>query len=67
MPRASDPGGRLAGNAGLGRDITLALIAKTLALVALYLLFFSPAHRHPADPAARIAGEAPAPAQFLSR
>ncbi len=67
MPRASDPCGRIAGNSGLRRDITMALIAKTIALVVLYLLFCSPAHRHPADPAARIAGEAPSPALLLSR
>ena len=44
---------------GLRREITIALVAKFVALVALYLLFFSPAHRHPPDLAARIAGDAP--------
>lgn len=54
----ASPDGRSAGAAGLRRDITFALAAKFVALVALYLLFFSPAHRHPADLAARIAGDA---------
>ena len=40
----------------LRRDITLAVVGKLVALVLLWLLFFSPAHRLPADMATRIAG-----------
>ncbi len=53
--------------AGLRQEITIALVAKFAALVVLYLLFFSPAHRHPADLAAQIAGGAPSPDLSLSR
>ena len=51
----------------LRREITVALVAKFVALAALYLLFFTPAHRPPADPAARIAGDAPSFALLPSR
>jgi hypothetical protein len=40
----------------LGRDIILALAAKAAALLLLWLFFFSPAHRPPADTARHIAG-----------
>ncbi len=40
----------------LGRDIALALAAKLAALVALWLLFFAPAHRPHPDAARHIAG-----------
>ena len=51
----------------LRRDITFALVAKVAGLITLYLLFFSPAHRHPANVAARIAGQPPSLAPLLSR
>ena len=44
--------------ASLARDLPLVVGLKLLALVVLYLLFFSPSHRPPIDPAARIAGSA---------
>ncbi len=65
--RPPDACGRIAPNEGLRREIAIALVAKFLALIALYLLFFSPAHRHPADLAARIAGDPPSPVLPLSR
>ena len=46
----------------LRREIIAALAAKTLALVFLYALFFSPSHQPPADGrsvAAHLAGETP--------
>ena len=67
MPHDPDPSGRVAANGGLRRDITFALVAKFVALVVLYLLFFSPSHRHAANPAARIAGEVASPALLPSR
>lgn len=67
MLHVPDPSGRVAPNSGLRRDITFALIAKFGALVVLYLLFFSPSHRHPANPAARIADEVASPALLPSR
>jgi len=35
----------------LAREISVALIVKLMALVALYVLFFSPAHRVKVTPA----------------
>lgn len=35
----------------LGREIAIALAFKLMALVALYLMFFSPAHRIKVTPA----------------
>jgi uncharacterized protein (DUF58 family) len=35
----------------LGREIGVALVVKLMALVALYVLFFSPAHRVRVTPA----------------
>ena len=42
----------------LGRELTLALAFKVVAIVLIYLLFFSPSHRHrptPMDTAAFLA------------
>jgi hypothetical protein len=38
--------------AALGRDVSLLLLFKALALALLWWLFFSPAHRPAVDPAA---------------
>jgi hypothetical protein len=35
----------------LGRELTLALVFKVVAIAAIYALFFSPAHRHRPTPA----------------
>jgi hypothetical protein len=43
----------------LGYELALVIGLKLIALVALYLLFFSPQHRPAIDPAARIAGAVP--------
>jgi len=43
----------------LGGELGLVIGLKVIALVALYLLLFSPQHRPSIDPAARIAGAAP--------
>ncbi|MCC3245684.1 phosphoglycerate mutase [Methylocystis sp. WRRC1] len=47
----------------LGRELTLALLFKIVAIFALYALFFSPSHRvkvTPADMTAALADRAPA-------
>lgn len=44
----------------LGGELGLVIGLKVIALVALYLLLFSPQHRPAIDPAAHIAGAAPA-------
>jgi hypothetical protein len=38
----------------LGHELALVVILKVIALIALYYLFFSPAHRPHTDPAAHI-------------
>jgi hypothetical protein len=48
----------------LGRELTLALLFKVVAIFLLYVLFFSPSHRThvtPADMAAALSGGAVAP------
>jgi hypothetical protein len=40
----------------LGHELALVVILKVIALVALYYLFFSPAHRPNADTAAHLMG-----------
>jgi hypothetical protein len=52
-PRAASSRGR-----SLGHELALVIGLKLLALLALYVLCFSPAHRPPIDPIARIAGGA---------
>ncbi|GGF43524.1 hypothetical protein GCM10011611_57460 [Aliidongia dinghuensis] len=43
----------------LVRDLARLSVAKLAILGLIYALFFSPAHRAPVDPAARILGAAP--------
>lgn len=42
----------------LGHELALVIGLKLVALMTLYALFFSPAHRPTIDPALRIVGEA---------
>jgi hypothetical protein len=47
---------RFAHRFALGHELALVVILKVIALIALYYLFFSPAHRPHTDPAAHIMG-----------
>jgi hypothetical protein len=47
--------GHFAPGPRLARDLTVALALKGALLLAIYLLFFGPAHRLPSDPAATAA------------
>ena len=51
MPASlSPPPGRLR------RHLIWVVVAKVVAIIAIYLAFFSPAHRVPTDPGLHIAG-----------
>jgi hypothetical protein len=52
MSKRGEPGRLLGWRTALGRELSVLLLLKAVALALLWWLFFSPAHRTPVDSAA---------------